>query len=148
MAATEGTRERPLAHPERRHWADFTAIVAGVASFSFAIWGGPLGIHDIGTGEARNITLILLSYAIGGGLAVAGVIVAQQRIGLGRVLLAVGALVTLAGAFGFGRAIGPMWYNIVPAILMLASAPFLGPMPDLERATPPADRASAPPRAH
>lgn len=147
MAETEGSRARPDAHPDRRHWADFVAILAGVASFSFAIWGGPLGIHDIGSGEARNITLILLSYAVGGGLAVAGVIVAQQRIGLGRALLALGALVTLAGAFGFGRAIGPIWYNIVPALMMLAAAPFMGPMPDLDRLTPPADRASAPPRA-
>ena len=110
-------------------WADFIAIVAAVACFAFAIWGTPLAVGEVAGGDTRNISLIWLSYGIGGVLALAGVAVAQQRRGQGRILVGAGGVVLLLGLIGFAQPEGAAWASIIPGVLMLAAAPFVGPLP-------------------
>ncbi|MDQ3811827.1 MAG: hypothetical protein M3336_16210, partial [Chloroflexota bacterium] len=83
--------------------ANFLAIVAAVASFAFAIWGTPLAVGEVTGADARNISLIWLSYGIAGVLALGGVAVAQRRTGLGRLMVAVGGVVLLIGLVGFAQ---------------------------------------------
>jgi hypothetical protein len=122
-AVTQGAAAR------RRQWADVVAILAGVSSFGFAIWVAPFAAGEVGGFETQNIKLIWGSYALAGVLAIAAVLVSQRRAGLGRALLAVGGVVLLIGLVGFGRPEGAAWASIIPAILMLAAAPFIGDMP-------------------
>ena len=110
-------------------WADFIAIVAAVSCFAFAIWGTPLAVGEISGGDTRNISLIWLSYGIGGVLALAGVAVAQQRRGQGRILVGAAGVVLLLGLIGFAQPEGAAWASIIPGALMLAAAPFVGPLP-------------------
>ena len=113
----------------RRDWADLVAIVAAVASFAFAIWGTPIAVGEVAGGDTRNVSLIWLSYGVAGLLAIGGVVVAQRRTGLGRILLAAGGVVLLVGLVGLAHPVGAAWASIIPAVLMLASAPFVGPLP-------------------
>ena len=109
--------------------ADFVAIVAGVTSIAFAVWGTPIATGEVAGGDVRNISVIWLSYGLAGLLAVAGVAIAQERRKQGRLLLAAGGAALLIGLLGFARAEGAIWASIVPGVLMLATAPFIGPMP-------------------
>ena len=113
----------------RRDWADLVAIVAAVASFAFAIWGTPIAVGEVAGGDTRNVSLIWLSYGVAGLLAIAGVAVAQRRTGLGRILLAAGGVVLLVGLIGLAHPVGAAWASIIPGILMLGAAPFIGRMP-------------------
>ena len=118
------------ASTERRvDWADFIAIVAAVACFAFAIWGTPLAVGEDAGGDTRDIKTIWLSYGLGGALALAGVAVAQERRRQGRLLVGAGGLVLLIGLIGFAQPEGTAWASIIPGVLMLAAAPFVGPLP-------------------
>ena len=112
---------------QRRHWADVVAIVTGVAAVGLAIW--PNLAADEGGGV--GIGTAALSTALGGALAIAAVLLAQRSPGMAKIPLALGGVLLILTPFVFVRADGVVpTLQVVIGVLMLASAPFIGRMPD------------------
>ena len=112
----------------KHHWADAVAIVAGVASVGFAMWGIPLRADDVGDGIAWAWAV----YAIAGALAILSVVVAQRTTAPARAMLAVAGLALLVVPFALEGA-GTTWItNAVLGAAMLLATPFIGYLePDL-----------------
>ena len=118
---------------EKHHWADAVAILAAVVSIGFAIWGLPLRLDDTGD----NIAWIWATYAVAGGLALLGVVLAQRSDR--RALLPARALLGLAGVslivipvVSRGADAATWIANVLVGAAMLLAAPFIGYfVPDL-----------------
>ncbi|HJU65860.1 MAG TPA: hypothetical protein VJ596_09295 [Gemmatimonadaceae bacterium] len=113
-----------------RNVATVVVIVAGVAALMMGIWGAPVW-SSLSTGEeVDNPKWAWMSYWFGGGAAVAGVLLTAKSTALARALVVFGALVLFAGALGYREA-GPvsLLTLILPGLLMLIAAPFIGPAP-------------------
>jgi hypothetical protein len=113
-----------------RSAATVVVIVAGVAALMMGIWGAPIW-SSLSTGEeVDNPKWAWMSYWLGGGAAVAGVLLTAKSTGLARALVVIGALVLFAGAFGY-RSAGPVTLLtlVLPGLVMLLAAPFIGPAP-------------------
>ena len=126
MGSTESDR--------RHHWADVVAIVAGVVSIGFAIWGVPLRLDDAG----ENVGWVWGVYAAAGVLALLAVVVAQRSAGPARLLLAFGGLALLIAPVAVGGAVTTWIANAIVGGAMLVAAPFVGYLaPDLPPGRPP-----------
>jgi peptidoglycan/LPS O-acetylase OafA/YrhL len=119
---------------ERRRWADIVVIVTGLALVGLAAWNGPASSE---APDARTASLpsMYAAYGVGGGLALAAVLVVHRWRTAGRMLLIVAALTLLGfGLDAFQREGGGVWLTIlVPALLLLVASPFFGPMPRAAR---------------
>ena len=128
---------------QRRTVMDFLVILVGVALLGFAMWAGPLALGD-SQGEIADPNLVWAIYFFAGAFAIASQFVGQwwRRRGIARALLVVAALALLGGLAGYrdfgARALLTM---LLPAIVLLAAVPMVGPMPD-------PDGPSADDRAH
>jgi hypothetical protein len=118
---------------KRRRWADVVIILASLyavlaATFAPAGLGSPPAVA-----EAADHGMWWWAHAIGGTLALSSVFVAMKSVALARLLAGAGAVVLLGGVGAFG---GINWLAIrtlvIPALLILAATPFLGPMPSPE----------------
>ncbi len=111
-----------------RQWADLVALVAGVAAVGLAMWpnlAADEGGSDVGVGSSA------IACIVAGALAVIGVFRAQRSPGSARIPLALGGLLLILTPFVFGGAAGYVpTLQIICGVLMLAAAPFIGPMPD------------------
>jgi hypothetical protein len=107
---------------------------------ALAMWGGS-GAGVAETGEARVPRVPWFTHFIAGALTLAGVFTAQ-RWQLRRVaqLCFIAAAVVLLAALAVFRYFGPWaWLTLVlPAVVLLAAAPFLAPVP------PPEDQSRRP----
>ena len=117
---------------QRRHWADVVAIFTGLVLLGLAIWPGPQSASAGAAQEAGNPDLLWLAHATAGAVALAGVVVAQrwQLRPMGRLLLVIAALGLLSVLIVF-RDFGPraLLTVLLPALLLLAAAMAVGPMP-------------------
>ena len=116
-------------------WSDGLAILASVSAIGFAVWGAPIMASDadeyIGGSSGPFARLGWLAFGLAGALGLAGVFLAQRRGArrLGQGLLAAGgvvmlvALVTMRQFDGYAIAT-----KLLPGLIMLGTAPFLGPM--------------------
>jgi peptidoglycan/LPS O-acetylase OafA/YrhL len=113
----------------RRHWADVAVIFVGLALVGLAVWSPPFSPSR----EVRNIVSAWQIYALAGGLSLAALFVGQRWRWrqVARLMLFAAAVVLLTGMFDAFRYLGPAaWLTaIIPAGLLLAAAPFFGPMP-------------------
>jgi hypothetical protein len=114
---------------QRRHWADVAVIFIGLILLGLAIWSPPFSPSH----EVRNVISAWQIYAVAGGLSVAAFLVGQMwrwRM-LARLMLFAAAVVLVTGVFSAFRYLGPAaWLTaIIPAVLLLAATPFVGPMP-------------------
>ncbi len=129
----------PQPTPERksrarhRRWASVVAIVAGVYAFGLAVWAPGLAGGQASGNVVREQTWWWAASGLAGVLALAAVILSLRSQLLGRVLLALGGVVLLTALFAF-RVFGALAVVgvILPALVMLGTAPFLGPMPTPE----------------
>ena len=113
-------------HVSRRTWADGVAIVAGVIAIGLGIYGAPLVSGD----KAQHTDYAWVTYPAAGVLAILAVVLAHRARGAGRALCALGGLLLLASVALLRPTDATAWLTrIVPALAMLAAAPFLGPMP-------------------
>lgn len=124
-----------LNRPKSRQWADFVVILTGVALLALAIWpGGRTGSAEA-TQEVGRPDVIYMLYVAAGALAVAAVLVGQRwrRRAIARGMLVVAALALLGGLLVV-RDLGPrVWLTLIlPAAVLLAATPALGPMPPPE----------------
>ncbi len=115
----------------KRTVVDFMVILVAVGLIGCAIWGMPFAIARPSL-EIQSVGLMAGAYALAGALALASQFAAQRwsRRGLARGLLVAAALALLAGLLAF-HTIGPRaWITmILPAAILLAATPFIGPMP-------------------
>lgn len=111
--------------------ANVVTVFAGVAMFAMAAWTGSV-LGPVETGEDRFSTIPWLVHGLAGLLAIGGVIVAQRwpARALGRAMLILAGLMLWGGLIAF-RTAGPwgIFGFALPGLLLLACAPFLGPMP-------------------
>lgn len=116
----------------RRHWITLLVIVTSVYALAFAIWSPPAATGP-GEPEALDATLWWWAHLIGGGLGLGAVLLNLWRTLPARIVLGLGGLTLLAGSLLFQRF---DWLVIValllPGLIMLAAAPFLGAMPTPE----------------
>jgi peptidoglycan/LPS O-acetylase OafA/YrhL len=117
---------------KRRHWADVVAIVTGLALLGLAIWPGSPSASAGAAIESGRPDYLWLGHALAGGIALLGV-TAAQRWGLrslGRSLLIIAGLGLVALLVMFHE-FGPraILTVLLPALLLLAAAASVGPMP-------------------
>jgi hypothetical protein len=118
---------------KRRRWADVVIIIAALYVFLAAVWAPPgLGPREA-MADAGDHGLWWWAHAVGGFLALFAVPVAMKNVLVARIMAGVGGVVLLAGLLAFDT-IG--WLAVrtllIPAVLILAATPFLGPMPSPE----------------
>lgn len=115
-----------------RKWADIVVGAASLVSLANAIWG-PFILTDIASetqrGE-RGIGYNWVAFAVGGLLALLGVLLAERRPRLGRISVAVAGVMIAAVPLAYEQ-----WYalpiitSLVLGLAMLIAAPFIGPRP-------------------
>ena len=106
--------------------ADFIAILTGLASVGFALYGTPITFDDAYNAPIAPIWLLFLG---AGTMAVLGVVLAQRSRNGGRALVALAGALVLAAAFITPGA----WVTIrvlqaIVGIVLLASSALVGPM--------------------
>lgn len=112
----------------RRRWADVAVIAASAFAIVWAIWVYPR------SGPGVNEGTLQWTHFVGGALGFASIFVALRSVWLARALLLVGGIVLVVGfVTGFNT---PSGHGVVtmllPAIVLLAMVPFVGPMPTPE----------------
>jgi hypothetical protein len=119
-----------------RKWADIIAIIASLGALGNAMWGPFIfGTISQETTSDRGAGYNWLAFGLGGTLGLLGVIVAQKRPSIGRILLAPGGLLLVIVPFFYDhKSLLPIASSVVLGIAMLISALFLGPMPSPRRA--------------
>ena len=110
----------------RKQWPAFLAILSGVSACAFTMWGAPIYVGE----EARHAGLAWLTFAIGGGMAIAAVFLSQRATLGARLLLALGGMVVLLGlSFVAEFNATTLLTRLLPGLGMLLAAPFLDPRP-------------------
>lgn len=114
------------ANQKRIEIADFIAILTGMTSVGFALYGTPVTFDDAYNAPIAPVWAIFLTAGV---VAVLGVGLAQRSSGAGRALVAVAGVLVLAAAF---ITPGP-WITIrvaqaIVGVVLLASSAFVGPM--------------------
>ncbi|HET9986579.1 MAG TPA: hypothetical protein VFQ38_23580 [Longimicrobiales bacterium] len=120
--------------PRRRRWADLVVIVAGVYAIATTAWS-PAEFFSGGTSHevARETNWVFAAHVAGGGLALLGLAVAFRDTTVARVLVALGGLLYLSTLLTLVQfPLGAVLSIVVPSLMMLAAAPFVGPMPSPE----------------
>jgi hypothetical protein len=120
--------------PRRRRWADVVVIVAAVYAIATTAWS-PAEFFSGGTSHevAKETSWVFTAHVVGGGIALLGLFVAFRSTTAARVLVAFGGLLyltTLLTLIEFP--LGQVLSVVVPSLMMLAAAPFVGPMPTPE----------------
>ena len=106
--------------------ADFIAILTGLTSIGFALYGTPVTFDDAYNAPIAPVWAIFL---VAGVAAVLGVVLAQRSRAGGRALVAIAGLLVLAAAV---ITPGP-WATIrvaqaIVGVVLLASSALVGPM--------------------
>ena len=122
-----------------RNWADFLAIITGVALLAISIWPGEPTAGADAAREQGNLELAWYVRMVVGAMAILAVVVAQkwERRPIARGLLLLGALALLANLLIF-RDFGPraLLSLVLPAAALLLASTAIGPMPrGVERVT-------------
>jgi peptidoglycan/LPS O-acetylase OafA/YrhL len=115
---------------QRRRWADIVVILVGLSLVGLSAWNAPVSA-GASSDEARSMPSIYMAYTVGGGLALAAVFAVHRWRGVGRILLLAAAVVLLGyGIAGYREVAEALWLTVVLlGVLLLAAAPFLGPVP-------------------
>lgn len=119
---------------KRRRWANLVVILTSVYVILLAVWAPPgLGPAEAAA-DVANFGLWWWVHAIAGATGIGSVFLANRsRVG-GRIAVIAAGVILLIGLFAFDR-INWMAVRtlIIPAILLLGAAPFLGAMPSPEQ---------------
>ena len=118
-----------IARAKRRRWADTVVLVTAGFVTAWAVWVYPNAGPEVNEGTLYAV------YAIGGVTGIASVPAALRSTILARVLLATSVLILLGGAFtAFEEfSFGALATVLIPALILLAMIPFIGPMPTPEQ---------------
>jgi hypothetical protein len=114
------------AHP--RSWPNLVLLITGLALVGLAMWGGTLA----GAGDESASGAAWASHAASGVLALLGFAAAQrvERRTVARVLVGAAVLALVAGGMTFEWVGTRLLLTIVlPALALLVTIPFLGPVP-------------------
>lgn len=117
----------------RRRWADVVVIVIGTFEVLLATFGPALGLQDAIATDVPRLGWFWAAPMSAGVLAITAVLVALRNTTLARVLCAAAGVVLLTTLFAYTALDArSVLLFILPAVLLLAATPFLGPMPTPE----------------
>lgn len=124
---TEKAKERA----QRRRWADVAIMVVGAITVSMGMWAPPMTRSD--QAHLTGFTGWWLALFFAGALAFFSPFIALRSTPLARIAVVVAAVILLSGLAVF-RAATPAAIGtlLVPALVLLAAAPFMGRMPTPE----------------
>ena len=114
----------------RRRWADVVVMLSALLLVGLAAWNAPASSGS-SPDETFSLGSMYVAYGVGGGLALAAVFLVHRWRTVGRVVLVAAALIVLGFGFhAYRGGAGAVWLTVLlPGLLMLAAAPFFGPMP-------------------
>lgn len=114
----------------RRRWADVAIIAAGLYSFLLSMFSPQLIWPEEAARAVRAEGWWWAGSGAAGALAVTAVLVALRSTALARALTALAGVILLATLLAFERIGWVAWITLIlPAIVLLGAAPFVGPMP-------------------
>jgi hypothetical protein len=110
----------------RRNWADLVVIMVSLFLLALTAWNAVAPEREL-----ASLGQLYATYGFGGALGLVSFFVAQRSRAIGRVLLAGAIVVVLALGLGAYREQSTgFWVTVViPAVLLVAALPFLGPLP-------------------
>lgn len=119
---------------KRRRWADLVVILTSVYVILLAVWAPPGMGPAEAAADVSNFGQWWWVTAISGALGIGSVFLANRSRVLGRIAVIAAGIILLTGLFAFDP-INWMAVRtiIIPAILLLGAAPFVGPMPSPEQ---------------
>lgn len=127
------------ADSKRRWWADVITILTGLSVMGLAIWPGRTTASNAVAVELGNASVLWGVHAAAGGLAIAGVIIAQRwrSRSLAKALVVLAGL-ALLGVFLSFRDFGAraLLTTLLPGVLLVLSGAMLGPMPGPSETSP------------
>ena len=110
----------------QRHLGDAVTIAAGVSAIGTAV--AISGILPGRVDETHDGAA--LTVAIGGLMAIVGLLLAQRTPSMGRAVIALAGLALVAAPLLFGRGVAWVWMlEIVLGVVLLAASAFVGRMP-------------------
>lgn len=118
-----------MEHAKRRRWADVVVLVTAGFVTAWAVWVFPNAGPEVNEGTLYAV------YAIGGVMGITSVPAALRSILVARALLVTSGLILLVGAFTAFEEVtfGGIATVAIPALILLAMVPFIGPMPTPEQ---------------
>jgi peptidoglycan/LPS O-acetylase OafA/YrhL len=123
----------PVPPARTRHWADFVAILTGVALLAMAIWPRQSSISEEAARELGSPDFAWIAWIVAGFSALAAVLLAQRwrRPALSRGLLMAGGAALLIGYIISGDLLSmpSLLTLLLPAVALFASSMGVGPMP-------------------
>ena len=117
-----------LGRARRSRWADIVVIGVGAFVIAWGVWLYPNAGPEVDEGTLWGV------HAAGGALALVAVFAALKSIWLARGILLVAGITLLVGFIGAFQELtfGGFLTVLLPAIILLAMVPFIGPMPTPE----------------
>ena len=114
------------AQQKRIEIADFVAILTGMTSLGFALYGTPVTFDDAYNAPIAPIWSV---FFIAGACGVLGVVLAQRSRNGGRALVALGGLLVIAAAvITPGAWVTIRVAQVIVGIVLLGSSVLVGPM--------------------
>jgi len=111
----------------RRHWANVAVIIAGMFALLWGLWRPPAA------GPQVDEVSLWGTQVLGGALGVAAPLIALKWATLSKVSAAAGGVILLGGLLVVARiTLNPILTTVLPALVLLAAAPFMGTMPTPE----------------
>ena len=112
---------------KKRHWANVAVIIAGMFALLWGLWRPPAA------GPQVDEVSLWGTQVLGGALGVAAPLIALKSGMLAKVSAGAGGLILLAGMLAVGSiTLNPILTTVLPALVLLAAAPFMGAMPTPE----------------
>lgn len=118
-----------------RTWADVLALLTSVVLLALAIWPGDPTASEAASAELGSAQMVWGLHALGGLLALGGLVIAQRwrwRT-IGRVMVGVAGVALVAGLVVTRDFTGrSLLLLLLPGVALIASSLALGPMPPPE----------------
>jgi hypothetical protein len=112
---------------KHRRWANVAVIIAGMFALLWGLWRPPAA------GPQVDEVSLWGTQVLGGALGVAAPLIALKWGMLSKISAAAGGLILLGGMLAVGRiTLNPILTTVLPALVLLAAAPFMGTMPTPE----------------
>lgn len=117
---------------KRRLWADVVVLVAATYALVSTVWAPPAAMVAEGN-PVENVPWLVAAHGLAGVLSFGGLAAAFRWPRVGRALVATGGVLLLSGLLVLDELTAVALVSLaVPGLVLLAAAPFVGPMPSPE----------------
>jgi hypothetical protein len=134
MAAPEPGEERRVERRKRYRWTNVVVLVVSVYLLASSVWSTPELMQDAPDGGVLSPEWLVMAYVLGGLAGLVGIAVSLKSAGIGRLLTALGGLVSLSGLLAMREMTPTALLSLGGAgVALLVAAAFMGPMPTPEQ---------------